>query len=101
MQLPIFLSQNKDLTLMQNKWKSILDVLLGNPSVQNIILPNVLLINGSTNVSHMLGRKLLGWRIVRQRAAAQIHDNQDSNQTPTLTLTLISNAAVSVDLEVF
>ena len=49
----------------------------------------------------MLQRPLQGWYIVRQRALASIYDTQDSNQNPSLTLNLTSNAVVSVDIAVF
>lgn len=97
MQLP----KNQSLNMMQQQWASILDPLLANPSNSSLILPNVLLSNGTTVVNHKLGQALQGWSIVRQRGLASIYDQQDSNQTPALTLVLVSNAAVSVDLEVF
>lgn len=101
MNLPIVLSQTMDLVQMQNRWASILNPVISNPSGQSIILPNVLLANGTTVVNHMLGRKLIGWRVIRIRGLAGIYDTQDNNQTPASTLILVSNAAVSVDLEVF
>lgn len=101
MALPIFKDSNQSLMLLQTNWKSQLDPVLSNPTIQNLILKNVQLANGTTVINHLLGHKLRGWKIVRQRAAASIYDNQDSNQTPQLTLILISNASVSVDIEVF
>ena len=101
MNVPIFLTQIKDLMLMQNKWASIINPFMSNPSLQSIILPDVALKSGTTVVNHRLGRNLLGWRIVRQRSAASIYDVQDQNQTPSLTLNLVSSAPVSIDLEVF
>jgi hypothetical protein len=101
MQLPLFKTEIQEFSLLQTKWKSILDPLLGNVSVQSIMLPEVTLLNGTTVINHRLGRKLIGWRIVRQRAQASIYDLQDLNQSPQLTLVLSSNAQVIVDLEVF
>jgi hypothetical protein len=101
MQLPFFQTAIQELSLLQTKWKSILDPVISQASVQSIILPNVPLKNGTTVVNHLLGRKLVGWKVIRQRASASIYDTQDSNQTPNLTLVLVSSAAVSVDLEVF
>lgn len=97
MQLPKGLT----LPLLQTKWASILNPLLGNPSLNSVILPNVNLVNGSNTINHTLGRALMGWRLIRVRAAATIYDTQDSNPMPSLTLLLTSNAAVTVDLEVF
>lgn len=97
MQLPKGLT----LPMMQTKWASILNVLLSNPSLNSNILENVSLGSGTTVINHLLGRKLLGWRIIRINAAATIYDQQTSNQTPDLTLVLVSNAVAIVTLEVF
>lgn len=99
--LPIFQSDSQDFNLMQTKWASQLNPVLNNPATNSIILENVVLINGTTVVNHLLGRALQGWKIVRQRGPANIYDDQDSNQKPQLTLVLISDALVSVNLEVF
>lgn len=99
--LPLFQSSLQDLMLLQNKWKSILDGFISNPSLSSIILPNVLLNSGSNVVNHLLGRNLQGWRIVRQRGPGTIYDNQDSNVQPSLTLILIASQAVTVNIEVF
>ncbi len=95
------LPQRLTLTQTQQQWASQLDPVLKNPTTNPGLLQNVALINGTTVVNHMLGQPLQGWKIVRQRAAASIYDQQDSNQTPQLTLVLVSSAAVVVDLEVF
>lgn len=99
MQLPYFQTADELLSKMQTKWKSILDPILAKP--QSLILKNVALINGTTVINHLLGRKLQGWKPVRLRALASIYDTQDSNQTPDKTLVLVSNAAVVADIEVF
>lgn len=101
MGLPQFQTTDRDLNLLQSRWTSILNPLLGNPSLQSQILPNVSLIMGVTVVNHKLGAALRGWRIIRLRAEALVWDSQDSNQTPQLTLILNSSGPVVVDLEVF
>jgi hypothetical protein len=97
MQLPKGLS----LPLMQTKWAAILDALLGNPSLNSLILQNVSLSSGANTINHTLGRTLTGWRIIRLRASATMYDQQDSNPHPDLTLVLVSSASAVVDLEVF
>ncbi len=89
------------LTLVQSNWSTQLNPLLSNPSLQTTILQNVALVIGTNKINHLLGRKLQGWRIVRQRSAANIYDDQDSNQTPAQTLWLVSDAVVSCNIEVF
>lgn len=95
------LPKGLDLPMMQTKWASILNVLLSNPSLSSSILRNVSLANGTTVVNHKLGRPLQGWRIVGINGAATVYDSQASNQTPALTLVLVSSAAVIANLEVF
>jgi hypothetical protein len=97
MQLPYGL----DLKMMQTRWRSILNPFLQNPANNASILKNISLKTGTNTVNTLLGRPLQGWSIVRQRSAASVYDNQDSNQSPELTLILQSNADVSVDILVF
>lgn len=66
------------------------------------ILVGVSLASGGTNVvGHKLGRKLAGWKLVRQRADARVWDTQDTNKQPERTLLLSASAPVVVDIEVF
>ena len=99
--LPQFQSDDQTMTLLQNKWGSILNPVIGNPSNQAQILDGITLAVGSNAVNHKLGRKLRGWRIIRINGVANIYDSQATNQTPALTLQLISDAVVTVSLEVF
>lgn len=99
--LPQFQGGDTSFQMMQNTWGSILGTLLARPANNSNILQSIHLTTGSNTVNHKLGQKLQGWTIVRQRAAASIYDTQDSNQTPALTLTLVSDADVTVDIEVF
>lgn len=101
MSLPIFKTDSKDLSLLQTGWASMLDPLIGLPQNDSIILKNVALLTGDNSVNHKLGRKLIGWVIIRSRAAATFYDKQDTNRTPALTLTLNASGAVTVDLLVF
>lgn len=86
---------------MQTQWKSQIDPVLANPLLQGQLLPNTSLTNGTTVVNHGLGRKLVGWFLVGVNAAVTVHDLQTANQTPQLTLVLVSNAACTVNLWVF
>lgn len=101
MNLPYFQSSLPILNQLQTKWQAILNPLLGNPSIQSIILNNVQLSTGSNSINHKLGRKLVGWRIVRLRASVTLYDQQDDNQMPQLTLILVSSGDVIADIEVF
>lgn len=100
--LPKFQSDVKELGLLQSTWAAILNVFIQNPSNQCIILHSVSLASGANSINHLLGRKLIGWRVVRWHGAwVQIYDTQDTNQIPDLTLNLVTGGAVTVDIEVF
>lgn len=101
MSLPTFNTTDKPFSLMQSNWASQLNPILANPTNNSSILKNIQLIVGTNTINHLLGKNLTGWNIVRKRGPAEIYDNQDTNQMPNLTLTLISDASVSVDIEVF
>lgn len=97
----MFLPKGLTLSMMQTKWASILDPLLANPLNGISILKNITLASGINVINHKLQQPLQGWFIVRRRAACNLYDTQDSNQTPQLTLQLVSDAAASVDIGVF
>lgn len=101
MSLPIFQTSSKDLSLLQTNWAMQINPVLQIPLNSGMILQNVSLVSGSNTINHKLGKKLQGWFIVRQRAAAEVYDLQDSNLYPELTLILNSNASVNVNLFVF
>lgn len=96
------LPKQQTLEQLQSKWPAILNPIIKNPSNNASILQNVSLIAGTNVVNHKLGAKLQGWSITRMRGvSAAIYDNQDTNQTPQLTLVLVSSAPVVVDILVF
>ena len=89
------------LNMIQDNVSNILDPFSSKDILQGQILSNVALVAGANIVAHKLNRKLIGWFIVRQRSSASIYDTQDSQTQPTLFLSLVSSANVSVDLYVF
>lgn len=99
--LPQFQGGDQSFQLLQNAWGSILNAVIGRQQNNSLILPNVALIVGTTVINHRLGQKLQGWKIVRKRGLGAIYDVQDANPTPALTLNLVSDTAVVIDLEVF
>lgn len=87
--------------MAQTTWAQQLDPIIANPIVNGLILKNVSLVTGTNVINHKLSRPLVGWEPIRIRASATFYDLQDSNQTPSLTLVLVSSANVVVDLMVF
>lgn len=101
MKLPLIHSEDKDLNMVQTKWKALLDYILGNQLIDGHVLSGVKLNVGSNNINHLLGRNLLGYFIVGIDGLAEIYDSQASNQQKNLTLILVSNAAVTANIYVF
>lgn len=100
--LPIHQAQDdQPLMMLQTTWAQQLNPLLSNPLSNGQLLKSVTLASGTNVINHKLGRKLQGWVLTRVRAAVQLHDTQDSNPRPELTLQLVSSGAVTVDLYVF
>jgi hypothetical protein len=84
--------------MTQTLWASQLDPLLANPLNSVRVLPNVSLNNGVTVINHLLGQMMQGWFLTDIQGAATIYRSAAMN---SLTLTLTSNAAVTVNIGVF
>lgn len=95
------LPRRLDFPTLQEQWAQAIDPMLTNPALQVSVVHDVKLAAGSNAINHRLGRKLQGWKIVRQNGPATIYDQQDANQMPELTLVLVSDAAVTVSVEVY
>ena len=75
-----------------------LNDLLKNEIVNNNLLKDIPLVIGTNKINHLLGRELIGWIITRKRSPANIYDSQDANKNPEVTLNLVSDAVVKVDI---
>jgi hypothetical protein len=94
------LPQNQTLAQLQSKWPSQLNPVLANLLINGQLLTDQALINGTTVVNHMMGRQLNGWFLVAPQGAATVY--QAAQQpNPTLTLTLVSDAAITTGIWVF
>lgn len=72
------------------------------PIVDGVLIKEVCLRpNVANNVTHKLGRKALGYIIVRKREDARIWDLQDLNSTPNTTFALASSHECTVDVWIF
>lgn len=98
MSLPIYQSDSQVLSMMQTNWSSILNPIIKMPTNNGNILTSVALINGVTVINHLLGRMMQGWFVTDINGAAAIYRSAPLNN---LTLTLTSNAAVTVNIFVF
>lgn len=101
MSLPSFNTNIQELSLMQSKWADLIDPVINLPTNKGIILKDISLVSGRNSVDHRLSRKLQGWYLIRKRSNAAVWDDQDNNKIPSLTLILMSDSAVNVDIFVF
>lgn len=98
MLLPLQQTDNKDLSLIQTKWKSILDPLLKSPTNNISILKDVKLVTGSNSIAHLLQQIQQGWIIIDIQQTATIYRNGPFND---VYLYLSASAPVTVSLGVF
>lgn len=96
--LPSFIFKDKELTLLQSGWAAQLNPLLADPTNNGFVLTGVVLSVGDNVINHKLGRKLQGWIVTDQNAGGSIYRSAPKNN---LTLTLTSDADVTIDLWVF
>ncbi len=83
-----FIQDNVDSTLRGFK--------ITNPIMDGVLLENVTLVPGTNSnniINHGLGRKLIGWFLVRNPNNERIFDSQDTNDNPTKTLILNSTSS--------
>lgn len=104
--LPQFQDDSQPFQMMQNQWAAIINPILDKstlPQANFIVLKSVPLLAASNPnvVNHKLGRKPVGYRIIRQRASSIVWDNQDSNPNPITSFYFRCSADVTVDLEIF
>lgn len=98
MEIPFFKTDSTDLSLLQTKWRAILNPLLKRPLNNVSILKNVSLISGDNKVPHLLGRLQKGWVILDIDSGARVYRNQPLNES---FLYLSSNSDATVSIGVF
>jgi hypothetical protein len=95
-------TQDKDLQKVQQNVENTIEPIIRKEIVDGVLLKKVCLEPGVSNeVKHSLGRKPLGWIVVRKRADARIWDVQDFNNNPSKTLSIACSHSVTVDLWIF
>ena len=87
--------------LAQPKWAATLNPVLANPLLGGQLLDPQTLVLGDNTINHKLGRKLKGYFVVLNSAAATFYDKQAGNQMPQFTLVLNASAPTTVTLYVF
>jgi hypothetical protein len=91
---------NLSLHNTQIQWAAALNPVVGNAIVNGLQLTGVSLSNGTTVINHRLGRNMQGWFWTDIDGIASIY-RPSTAYFNDKTLTLISNAAVTVNLWVY
>lgn len=99
--IPLVQTQDRTINQLQQGISQAVNPFIQNPANNSVIIKSHSLVVGSNTINTGLNQTLTGWEIIRQRAKAIIWDDQDNNPNPTLTLILVSDTAVSIDLLVF
>lgn len=95
-------TNNKEVDKLQSNIEQFVTPIISSQIIDGILLKDIILQGSTTNeVSHKLGRKLLGWIIIRKRANSTIWDEQDTNKSPSKNLLLNCSNTVTVDIWVF
>ncbi len=94
-------SADRILNMIQDNISEAVNPITTQPILNGNILTNVSLAIGDNTIQHQLGRRLVGWYLVRVRGSVLVYDNQDANLTPDVTLLLVASAARVVDIAVF
>ena len=93
MQLPLFKSTDNVISLLQTKWKSIIDPYLSVPMSQGLQIKNIVISNGTAiNVPHGLARMQQGWKLTDINGSGFIYKSAPFNSN-YLTLTSSASAA--------
>jgi len=79
-------------------WAQTLNPIINSPLSAASIIENVVLINGTNIIPHKLNRLMQGWFLMDINGIASIYRSLPFNNK---TLTLVSNAAVTIGLGVF
>ena len=93
-----FQGGDRSFQLMQSAWTGVLNPFLRQPQLNGLLLTDVELGVGNTVINHRLGREPQGWIITDINGAAQVYRSAAFN---SLTLTLNSDAAVTISLYVY
>lgn len=94
--------KDSETSKLQSNLEVFFKPIINSEIIDGVLLKNVCLEAGVRNeVEHKLGRKPIGFMIVRKRADSRIWDLQDSNPGPLRSFTLACSHDVEVDVWIF
>lgn len=95
-------AKDREVKQVQENVEQFAKYVLNFTPLDGVLVKDICLEAGVSNeIKHKLGRKPLGWFIVRKRADSRIWDLQDTNPQPTTSLSIACSHAVQVDIWIF
>lgn len=95
-------SDDDVLNRFQDNVASAISPIIQQPILGGNLLSGISLLTGvDNNVPHKLGRKLIGYMVVRKNSNSTVWDSQGFNLSQNSTLILNCSANTTVDLWVF
>jgi len=85
----------------QDNTDTVLRPIINSAIIDGVLLNDIELTYGANTIEHKLGRKLLGYIVVRKNNDAVISDAQDTNKLSSKNLILYSDTLVTVSLWCF
>ena len=85
----------------QDNTDTVLRPIVNSAIIDGVLLNDIELTYGANTIEHKLGRKLLGYIVVRKNNDAVISDAQDTNKLSSKNLILYSDTLVTVSLWCF
>lgn len=92
---------SEDTAKLQERLQEYLQPITKCPLIDGVLLTDLVLPAGTNTISHKLGRKLIGWIVVRNQANSVLWDGQNGNSLPEKTLIISCSAPTTIDLWVF
>lgn len=94
--------KDKETKQLQENINNVLTPVLNCPLIDGVLVKDICLQAGVSNeISHKLGRKPIGWLVVRQRRDSRIWDLQDTNPQPSKSLSIACSHDVQIDIWIF
>ena len=95
-------SKVQDLVQVQENIEQTFKSVLQVPLLNGRLITDLALVTGSINrVEHKLGRKFIGYLVVRKNAAATIYDSKSSNVADEGVLLLSTDTNTTIDIWIF
>ena len=95
-------SRDNTIKQLQNHVQEVVNPIVDKEVLDGVLVKDVCLEALKANlIEHKLGRKPLGFLIVRKRADSRIWDIQDDNSQPSKTFALTCSHDVQVDIWIF